>query len=253
LPTAGEIVLFDRSWYNRAVVERVMGFRTTGEYLKYVGYPLGTSHSSVADFEFTVREFDRLTPEAVQGNAMSLDLEKFRRSGGKLIIWHGWDDQAIPATGRLDYCQRLWQHSGGLRDTQDWARMFMIPTMAHCLGGYQLTEFDPFRELVSWVEHGTPPDRIIATARDAQNTVLRSRPVFPYPVRPTTAPAASTTQATSFPLSRYSRRTTPSTGSAQTCMPSLDQWRPSPAINADWRERPPGCRRGRHPDTPPER
>ena len=26
LPTAGEIVLFDRSWYNRAVVERVMGF-----------------------------------------------------------------------------------------------------------------------------------------------------------------------------------------------------------------------------------
>ncbi len=28
LPTAGEIVLFDRSWYNRAVVERVMGFCT---------------------------------------------------------------------------------------------------------------------------------------------------------------------------------------------------------------------------------
>ena len=32
LPTAGEIVLFDRSWYNRAGVERVMGFCTDSEY-----------------------------------------------------------------------------------------------------------------------------------------------------------------------------------------------------------------------------
>lgn len=32
LPTSGEIVLFDRSWYNRAVVERVMGFCTDEEY-----------------------------------------------------------------------------------------------------------------------------------------------------------------------------------------------------------------------------
>jgi polyphosphate kinase 2 len=32
LPTAGEIVLFDRSWYNRAGVERVMGFCTDGQY-----------------------------------------------------------------------------------------------------------------------------------------------------------------------------------------------------------------------------
>jgi polyphosphate kinase 2 (PPK2 family) len=32
LPTAGEIVLFDRSWYNRAGVERVMGFCTDHEY-----------------------------------------------------------------------------------------------------------------------------------------------------------------------------------------------------------------------------
>jgi polyphosphate kinase len=32
LPTAGEIVLFDRSWYNRAGVERVMGFATDREY-----------------------------------------------------------------------------------------------------------------------------------------------------------------------------------------------------------------------------
>lgn len=36
LPTSGEIVLFDRSWYNRAVVERVMGFCTEQEYQTFM-------------------------------------------------------------------------------------------------------------------------------------------------------------------------------------------------------------------------
>ncbi len=36
LPAAGEIVLFDRSWYNRAGVERVMGFAQPAEYLEFM-------------------------------------------------------------------------------------------------------------------------------------------------------------------------------------------------------------------------
>ena len=36
LPTAGEIVMFDRSWYNRAGVERVMGFCSEAEYLEFM-------------------------------------------------------------------------------------------------------------------------------------------------------------------------------------------------------------------------
>jgi polyphosphate kinase 2 len=36
LPAAGEIVLFDRSWYNRAGVERVMGFCTDAEYRRFL-------------------------------------------------------------------------------------------------------------------------------------------------------------------------------------------------------------------------
>ena len=36
LPTAGEIVFFDRSWYNRAGVERVMGFCKANEYLEFM-------------------------------------------------------------------------------------------------------------------------------------------------------------------------------------------------------------------------
>jgi polyphosphate kinase 2 len=36
LPAAGELVMFDRSWYNRAGVERVMGFCTEAEYAEFV-------------------------------------------------------------------------------------------------------------------------------------------------------------------------------------------------------------------------
>src|SRR6187455_498509 len=37
LPSAGELVLFDRSWYNRAGVEKVMGFCTAEEYQEFLG------------------------------------------------------------------------------------------------------------------------------------------------------------------------------------------------------------------------
>ncbi|GAA3636047.1 tannase/feruloyl esterase family alpha/beta hydrolase [Lentzea roselyniae] len=146
--------------------------------LKHLVYPIGKPHSSLATFEFTVREFRRLVPETVKANAMSLDLREFRRSGGKLIIWHGAGDQAIPVEGTLDYWQRL---TGGR--TPDWARLFVVPSIWHCQGGDTLTDFDPFKELVSWVEGGQAPHRVIATGRDAAGNVVRTRPVFPYPLR----------------------------------------------------------------------
>lgn len=170
----------------------------------------------------------------MKGNALSLDLEKFRRSGGKLIIWHGWNDQAIPATGTLDYYQRLWQHSGGLGETQQWSRVFMIPTMAHCVGGDRLTEFDPFRELISWVERGTPPDRIIATARDAQGTVLRSRPVFPYPVRAKYDGTGSINDANNFtPAAPLLPPHDTIHWVGTNLYTTLNRWRPSPRISAN--------------------
>ena len=153
-------------------------------YLKYMAYPIGTPHSSVDEFTFTAREFDRLTAEGVRYNAMSTDLREFRRAGGKLILWHGWADQTIPAAGTLDYYQRLTRASGGLAATQSWARLFMVPGLYHCANnGVKLTEYNPLRNLFDWVERGTAPDRTIATGRDAAGNVARTRPVFPYPLR----------------------------------------------------------------------
>ncbi|WP_231114487.1 tannase/feruloyl esterase family alpha/beta hydrolase [Lentzea aerocolonigenes] len=146
--------------------------------LKNLVYPIGKPSSSLESFEFTVRELRRVAQETVKANSLSLDLREFRRSGGKLIIWHGAGDQGIPFEGTLDYWQRL---TGGR--AADWARLFVVPSMWHCQGGDTLTDFDPFRELVSWVEHGVAPEKVIASGRDADGTVVRTRPVFPYPLR----------------------------------------------------------------------
>ena len=47
-PAAGEVVIFDRSWYNRAGVERVMGFCTNKEYVRFLQY--------VPQFEHFIQE-----------------------------------------------------------------------------------------------------------------------------------------------------------------------------------------------------
>jgi feruloyl esterase len=161
--------------------------------LKHLTYPIGQPHSSLADFEFTLREFRRLVPETSKANAMSLDLSEFRRAGGKLIIWHGASDQGIPFEGTLDYWQRL---TGG--KPQDWARLFVVPSMWHCSGGDTLTEFDPFRALVSWVEGGHEPYRLVATGRDSSGNVVRTRPVFPYPLRAKYVGSGSVDDAANF-------------------------------------------------------
>ncbi|MCR6482357.1 tannase/feruloyl esterase family alpha/beta hydrolase [Amycolatopsis sp. OK19-0408] len=147
-------------------------------YLRYLGYPIDAPAAKVDDFAFTRGEFDRLTPVGARYNALSLDLSAFQRRGGKLVLWHGFADQAIPPAGTLDYYQRL-THGR----PQDFARLFMVPSLKHCGGGTTLTEFDPLRELVAWVERGTTPTAVTATGRDGAGNVTRTRPVFTYPQR----------------------------------------------------------------------
>ena len=67
LPTNGEIVLFDRSWYNRAVVERVMGFCTDEQYEQFMQQApefermLVQSGMQVAKLWFSVSRREQLT------------------------------------------------------------------------------------------------------------------------------------------------------------------------------------------------
>jgi polyphosphate kinase 2 len=92
LPASGEIVLFDRSWYNRAGVERVMGFCTSEEYEEFFrsvpefermlvrsGIRLLKYWFSITDEEQHLRFLARLHDPLKQWKLSPMDLESRRR------------------------------------------------------------------------------------------------------------------------------------------------------------------------------
>ena len=92
LPAAGEIVLFDRSWYNRAGVERVMGFCTEAEYIEFLhscpefermlvrsGIILIKYWFSVSDEEQERRFQERIKDPTKRWKLSPMDLESRRR------------------------------------------------------------------------------------------------------------------------------------------------------------------------------
>jgi polyphosphate kinase 2 len=92
LPAAGEIVIFDRSWYNRAGVERVMGFCTDEEYQEFLrscpqfermlvrsGVKLIKYWFSVSDDEQERRFQKRLTDPTKRWKLSPMDLESRKR------------------------------------------------------------------------------------------------------------------------------------------------------------------------------
>ena len=92
LPTAGEIVIFDRSWYNRAGVERVMGFCTSAEYRRFLhqapiferllvedGIMLRKYWFSVSDEEQVARFRSRLEDPLRRWKLSPMDLQSITR------------------------------------------------------------------------------------------------------------------------------------------------------------------------------
>jgi polyphosphate kinase len=92
LPTVGELVLFDRSWYNRAGVEHVMGFCTQQEYIRFLhqcpiferllvedGILLRKYWFSVSDEEQQRRFRDRLSDPMRRWKLSPMDLESITR------------------------------------------------------------------------------------------------------------------------------------------------------------------------------
>ncbi len=92
LPAAGEIVLFDRSWYNRAGVERVMGFCTDEQYEEFFrtvpefekmlvrsGIRLVKYWFSISDAEQHLRFLSRIHDPLKQWKLSPMDLESRRR------------------------------------------------------------------------------------------------------------------------------------------------------------------------------
>ncbi|HEY2113870.1 MAG TPA: tannase/feruloyl esterase family alpha/beta hydrolase, partial [Candidatus Angelobacter sp.] len=106
-------------------------------------------------------------------NAIDPDLKTFARRGGKLIIYHGWSDAALPPVGSINYYNSVEQALGPGKP-ELFMRLFMVPGMQHCGGGPGANSFGQFAAagdadhdlslaLERWVEKGIAPDKLIAT------------------------------------------------------------------------------------------
>ena len=119
-------------------------------------------------------------------NHTGADLDAFIGRGGKLIMYHGWDDPSISPMNSLKYYtsvvdrmrdkRHLNSVEAAMTETQKAARLFLIPGMGHCGGGPGPTTFDAVGTLDQWVG-GVAPDKIIAS----HTAPAYTRPLCAYP------------------------------------------------------------------------
>jgi feruloyl esterase len=105
------------------------------------------------------------------------DLSAFRQSGGKLIITYGWADQILQPQMGVQYYEQVVASNA---NAGDFARLFMMPGVAHCGGGVGPDRNDAVTAVIDWVEKGKAPDKLIASKVTGGN-VVRTRPLCPYP------------------------------------------------------------------------
>lgn len=123
-------------------------------------------YALTAEDEFTVLDAD------------NADLSAYFRRGGKLLLYHGWNDPGIPPRASVSYYESVRAKTGVAADQS--LRLFMVPGMNHCRGGDGTDTFDAVAALDRWVTAGTAPQSIPAS-RVRDGKVDRTRPLCAYP------------------------------------------------------------------------
>ena len=110
-------------------------------------------------------------------NAVDPDLSKFRARGGKILMYHGWNDTAISPENSINYYNSVQAKMGR---NQDVLRLFMMPGMAHCRGGQGPDQVNFMAALERWREQGIEPKVLTATKTRGANVDM-TRPICAVP------------------------------------------------------------------------
>lgn len=143
----------------------------------------------------------------------STELRSFRRHGGKLIMYSSVNDGIFSGVDLVSYYRALNER---MEHAANFARLFMIPNMAHCGGGPATNIFSAnlLGAITDWVENGNAPEKIIAQngnktspfpsgapfdPRVAQNFPTGgTRPICAFPLQTRYTGKGATNSATSF-------------------------------------------------------
>ena len=183
-------------WLSGAKPDSSLEYAFATQFFKNMVYQKESWDVGTFDTERDLKAADNSVGRVL--NAVDPDLGAFQKRGGKLIIFHGWSDAALPPIATMDY-HRSVVDKLGQSQTDSFVRTFMVPGLQHCSGGPGATSFgllpglppteqDPTRNMSAaiarWVEQGIAPSTLVATkfkgSTPAEGIAL-TRLLCPYP------------------------------------------------------------------------
>lgn len=183
------------AWITGPAVGQSLGHAFSMGFLRDMVFQNPNWDPLTANLGITVQTADDKMSKIL--NATDADLAPFAQHGGKLIIYHGWSDAAIPALNTIDYYNSVVEKDGPDK-AASFLKLYLVPAMQHCaygpgpnlfgqVGVFKAgdSEHDIFTALDTWVENGTEPKQIIATKYTDDNpdkAVEMTRPICPYPL-----------------------------------------------------------------------
>jgi hypothetical protein len=153
---------------------------------------------------------------AVVLNSAEPNMKAFQSHGGKLILYHGWNDAAISPLNAINYYESVLA-TMGKQEADSFVRLYMVPGMQHCSGGPGPDVFgqlgispanDPqhniYLALEEWTEKGTAPSTVIASKLEGETPaglvgkVKMTRPLCAYPQKAKYKGTGNPNEAASF-------------------------------------------------------
>jgi hypothetical protein len=188
------------------------GIRYVENYFRYIV----TGDPKWSELTVDSAESLRQSREKAAANLDSTDpdLSRFAARGGKLILYHGWNDQAISPWNTINYYKSV-QEKMGAAKAESFVRLYMAPGVEHCAGGpgpgffgqfglqtAKGSQYGLFDSLVNWAEKGSPDEEIFATkygpGENGSPKVVMTRPLCAYPKVVKYSGSGDTNDAASF-------------------------------------------------------
>jgi feruloyl esterase len=154
-----------------------------GGFVKYMAFEEDDPTFTALNFNFDT-DPDRLEYMGRIYNATT-NLSAYKKAGGKILMYHGWADSIVPPIYSQYFYDQVAAAMGGVKNIQQFFRLFMIPGMDHCSTAVAfgtsigLDDFDALGALEMWVERGHAPGSMDASGYTREGDSI-SQVLYPY-------------------------------------------------------------------------
>ena len=178
------------AWITGSAPGKSLLFAFAGGYFSNMVYEKADWNYKQTSVDQALKAADEKTAQVL--NATETNLAAFKARGGKLILYHGWNDPAISAVNTINYYNQVVSKMGE-QETKAFAMLYMVPGMQHCGGGPGPDSFgqggggakdaqhNVAVALEQWVEKGIAPTAIVATKDEGGDPAKMTRLLCPYP------------------------------------------------------------------------